>query len=148
MSITLGLFALTIAVVVGVGVGTLAAVQRGGPFDWLSLAVALVGISLPSFVTAARAAARLRRQAATGSRSAGGARLRDMVLPGLALSLVPMAYIARLTRVSMIDVLGSDYVRTARAKGLSRVDRHLEALPAQRVPAGASATSAPPRRAR
>jgi oligopeptide transport system permease protein len=43
-----------------------------------------------------------------------------MVLPVLALSLAPMAYIARLTRVSMIDVLSSDYVRTARAKGLSR----------------------------
>ncbi len=40
--------------------------------------------------------------------------------PGLALSLLPMAYIARLTRVSMLDVLGSDYVRTARAKGLSK----------------------------
>ena len=43
-----------------------------------------------------------------------------MILPGIALSLMPMAYIARLTRVAMIDVLGSDYVRTARAKGLSR----------------------------
>jgi len=44
----------------------------------------------------------------------------DMVLPAVALSLLPMAYITRLTRVSMIDVLGSDYVRTARAKGLSK----------------------------
>jgi oligopeptide transport system permease protein len=43
-----------------------------------------------------------------------------MILPGIALSLAPMAYIARLTRVSMIDVLSSDFVRTARAKGLSR----------------------------
>jgi oligopeptide transport system permease protein len=43
-----------------------------------------------------------------------------MVLPGVALSLSPMAYIVRLTRVSMLDVLGADYVRTARAKGLAR----------------------------
>lgn len=43
-----------------------------------------------------------------------------MVLPGVALSLLPMAYIVRLTRVSMLDVLGADYVRTARAKGLSK----------------------------
>ena len=47
-------------------------------------------------------------------------RFRHGVLPAVALSLLPMAYIARLTRVSMIDVLGSDYVRTARAKGLTR----------------------------
>jgi oligopeptide transport system permease protein len=44
----------------------------------------------------------------------------DIVLPGIALSLLPMAYIARLTRVAMLDVLGSDFVRTARAKGLSK----------------------------
>jgi oligopeptide transport system permease protein len=43
-----------------------------------------------------------------------------MVLPAIALSLLPMAYVTRLTRVSMIDVLGADYVRTARAKGLSK----------------------------
>ena len=47
-------------------------------------------------------------------------RFRHALLPAVALSLLPMAYIARLTRVSMIDVLGSDYVRTARAKGLTR----------------------------
>ena len=50
----------------------------------------------------------------------GWGTLSDMLLPGLALSLAPMAYIVRLTRVSMLDVLGFDYVRTARAKGLSR----------------------------
>jgi len=50
----------------------------------------------------------------------GWGRLSDMVLPGIALSLAPMAYIARLTRVSMIDMLSSDFIRTARAKGLSR----------------------------
>ena len=61
--------------------------------------------------------------------------MSDIVLPGIALSLLPMAYIARLTRVSMLDVLGNDYVRTARAKGLSRDDGDLEALPAQRLPA-------------
>jgi ABC-type dipeptide/oligopeptide/nickel transport system permease component len=46
--------------------------------------------------------------------------LREMVLPGVALALSPMAYIVRLMRVSMLDVLGADYVRTARAKGVSR----------------------------
>src|SRR5205823_1231153 len=53
VSVTLGLFALLIAVLVGVGVGALAAVRRGGVLDWASLSLTLTGISLPSFVTAA-----------------------------------------------------------------------------------------------
>jgi oligopeptide transport system permease protein len=117
VSITLGLFALTIALLMGVGVGTLAAVKRDGPLDWASLSISLVGISLPSFVTAA-----ILLVAAASSRAmpvGGWGHFSDIVLPGIALSLLPMAYIARLTRVAMLDVLGSDYVRTARAKGLS-----------------------------
>src|SRR4051794_2923237 len=51
VSVSLGLFALLIAVYLGVGIGTVAAVHRGGAFDWFSLSVALIGISLPSFVT-------------------------------------------------------------------------------------------------
>jgi oligopeptide transport system permease protein len=118
VSVTLGLFAMVIALFVGVGIGTLAAVKRGGLLDWTSLSVTLVGISLPSFVTAA---VLLVLASFTHRLPIGGwGRLSDMVLPGIALSLAPMAYIARLTRVSMLDVLGSDFVRTARAKGLSK----------------------------
>jgi oligopeptide transport system permease protein len=120
ISVTLGLFALTIAVVAGVAIGTLAAVHRGGVFDWASLSVALIGISMPSFIVAAVLllvfAGTLRWF------PVGGWGLWEMVLPGIALSLAPMAYIARLTRVSMIDVLSSDFVRTARAKGVSRTN--------------------------
>jgi oligopeptide transport system permease protein len=118
VSITLGLFALLIALLVGVGVGTMAAVYRGGVLDWTSLSITLIGISLPSFVTAAvlLVAASMTRGIPVG----GWGNVSQVVLPGLALSLAPMAYIARLTRVAMLDVLGSDYVRTARAKGLSR----------------------------
>ena len=119
VSIALGLMALTIAIVLGVSAGVLAAVRRGGPFDLFSLAVALVGISLPSFVTAGvlllAFAVEMRLFPIGGWRNP-----YELFLPALALSLMPMAYIARLTRVSMIDTLGSDYVRTARAKGLSR----------------------------
>lgn len=119
VSVTLGVFAIVIAVLVGVAVGTLAAVKRGGLFDWFSLTIALAGISLPSFVVASVLlsifAVNLRW---FGVGSWGS--LSDLVLPGVALSLLPMAYIARLTRVAMIDVLSSDYVRTARAKGLSK----------------------------
>lgn len=119
VSISLGLIALAIAVAFGVAAGVLAAVRRGGPFDLFSLAVALVGISLPGFVTAGVLlllfAVKLRWFPIGGWRNP-----YELFLPALALSLMPMAYIARLTRVSMIDTLGSDYVRTARAKGLSR----------------------------
>jgi oligopeptide transport system permease protein len=118
VSVSLGLFALTIALVVGVAVGTLAAVRRGGALDWASLMLTLVGISLPSFVTAA---VMLMLVAKTRWLTAGGwGHVSDMVVPGIALSLAPMAYIVRLMRVAMLDVLGSDYVRTARAKGLSK----------------------------
>ena len=118
VSVTLGLFALTIAVLVGVGVGTLAAVRRGGALDWSSLSITLIGISLPSFVTAALL---LIFAAQTEWLPVGGwGRFSNIVLPGLALALAPMAYIVRLTRVSMLDTLGADFVRTAMAKGLSR----------------------------
>ena len=119
VSVSLGLMALVIAVIVGVAAGVMAAVRRGGPFDLASLGVALVGISLPSFVTAGvlllAFAVQLRWFPIGGWRNP-----YELFLPALALSLMPMAYIARLTRVSMLDTLGSDYVRTARAKGLSR----------------------------
>ncbi len=118
VSVTLGLFALAMALFVGVAVGTLAAVKRDGLLDWASLSISLIGISLPSFVTAAII---LVAAAATQAMPIGGwGRFSDILLPALALSLLPMAYIARLTRVAMLDVLGSDYVRTARAKGLSK----------------------------
>jgi ABC-type dipeptide/oligopeptide/nickel transport system permease component len=119
VSATLGLIAITIAAVGGIFVGTLAAVRRGGALDILSLTISLVGISIPSFVVAALLKALFTRQfpvlPVDGWGSPG-----HIILPALALSLAPMAYISRLTRVSMIDVLSADYVRTARAKGVSR----------------------------
>jgi ABC-type dipeptide/oligopeptide/nickel transport system permease component len=121
ISLEIGISALAIATLGGVFLGTLAAVRRDGPVDWASLMVALAGISIPSFVAAsvliAAFAVRFKIFPADGWQAG---RISDMVLPSLALSLMPMAYLTRLTRVSMIDILGSDYVRTARAKGLSR----------------------------
>jgi oligopeptide transport system permease protein len=119
VSVTLGLAALVIATAVGCGVGVLAAVRRGGLFDVASLALALAGISLPGFVAAGLLLAvfcdKLHWFPAGGWGTA-----RQIVLPSIALALMPLAYIARLTRVAMLDVLGNDYVRTARAKGVSR----------------------------
>jgi oligopeptide transport system permease protein len=127
VSVTLGLGALFIAVTLGVAVGTLSAVNRGGVLDWTSLSITLIGISLPSFVTAAlllMLASGVTYDTASGTVTvlpvSGWGSFSSLVLPSLALALAPMAYITRLTRVSMLDVLGSDYVRTGRAKGLSR----------------------------
>ena len=214
VSVSLGLASVAIALVGGVTLGTVAAVKRNGVMDWTSLAIALMGVSVPSFVAAsmllsgfaftkwfghqlfplggwpsgmdyelaaadtperqallARATPELRKALEHPDQffeytikrdNAGGVTgfevsdrsdvtipsgedwdalmndgpkyyhlrtrwftslwhyLRYMTLPAIALSLLPMAYITRLTRVSMIDVLASDYVRTARAKGLSR----------------------------
>lgn len=118
VSMTLGLFSMCIAVPVGVGVGTLAAVKRGGLIDWASLTIALVGISVPSFVVAS--VLLMFASWSTILPVGGWGSFGHLLLPGLALSLFPMAYIVRLTRVSMLDTLGADFVRTARAKGLSR----------------------------
>lgn len=118
VSVTLGLFAMLIAVPAGVSIGALSAVRRGGLLDWVGLSVALIGICVPSFVIASLLlgfAAWVKVFPIGGWGTVG-----HLILPGLALSLLPMAYITRLTRVSMLDTLGADFVRTARAKGLGR----------------------------
>jgi ABC-type dipeptide/oligopeptide/nickel transport system permease component len=117
--VTLGIFALTIALIFGCGIGVLAAVHRGGFFDFASLAIALIGISLPSFV-AAGLLITIFSDHLHWFPGGGWNGLSSMILPAVALALMPMAYIARLTRVAMLDILGDDYVRTARAKGLPR----------------------------
>ncbi len=118
-SAALGCLAMLIATVGGLGIGVISAVRRGGAMDWIGLSVALVGISLPSFVVAA---VLLMTFAVFWHwfPPNGWGTWRHMVLPSVALSLMPMAYISRLMRVSMLEILSSDYVRTARAKGLSR----------------------------
>jgi oligopeptide transport system permease protein len=121
ISITLGLFALLIATAFGIAIGTLAAIKRGGVLDWLSLCIALIGISIPSFVIAALLLMFSATNTLNGLFAIGRFEQPiDLVLPGIALALAPMAYVTRLTRVSMLDVLSSDFVRTARAKGLSK----------------------------
>lgn len=119
VSMTIGLSALVIAVVVGMTIGTLSAIRRDGVIDYAGMSITLIGISLPSFVTASVLV--LVFGAWLGiARPGSFVGIQDVILPAIALSLMPMAYIVRLQRVSMLDVLGADYVRTARAKGLSK----------------------------
>jgi oligopeptide transport system permease protein len=109
-----------LAVTVGVLLGALAAIRRNTVLDRLLMAVAMTGISIPVFVIAPVLvlflAVKLQWLPAGWSGNEGMARF---LLPVVALALPQIAYIARLTRASMIDVLGSDFVRTARAQGLA-----------------------------
>jgi oligopeptide transport system permease protein len=119
VSVGLGLLAMLLAVIAGVPIGVFSAVRRGGWFDFFGLGVALIGISMPIFVTGM--VLLIVFSVLLDWLPVGGwGTLGQMVLPAVTLSLPFLAYIARLTRLGMLDVLGSDYVRTARAKGLSQ----------------------------
>jgi len=119
VSLLLGAMAMLLAVVVGVGAGTIAALRKDSLLDRTVMALAMTGISIPVFVIAPvlvlYLAVHLQWLPAGWSGTAGGGRF---VLPVISLALPQIAYIARLTRASMIEVLSSDFVRTARAQGL------------------------------
>ena len=119
VSLKLGVLAMLLAIVVGIGAGTLAALRRNSLLDRVTMALAMSGISIPVFVIAPLLilffAVQMQWLPASWSGSSSGWRY---LLPVIALALPQIAYIARLTRASMIEVLGSDFIRTARAQGL------------------------------
>lgn len=117
-SARLGLIAGVIAVVVGVLLGALAALGRGGVWDRLIMVITTTYVSLPAFVTGSVLLLFLSER--WGWFPAHGETWQGQVLPVITLALYPLATIARLTRSSLLDVLGQDYIRTARAKGVSR----------------------------
>lgn len=118
VSISLGLLALTIAAALGLAIGIRAGLRPGSFADGASMAFATVGISLPSFVIGA--ALMLVFALKLGwFPVAGWGGYSHLVLPAVTLSLPYAAYIARLARSGTIDVMSQDFVRTARAKGLS-----------------------------
>ena len=115
-SARLGLCAAAMAIVAGVVLGALAALQRGKLLDKIIQVVTTALVSMPNFVIATLLLivfALNLKWAPTMATQPGG-----MVLPAVSLSLYPMAYVTRLERSAMLDVLGQDYIRTARAKGL------------------------------
>lgn len=119
ISVTLGLSAILIAVLVGVPIGVYSAIQRDRWFDVTSLGFVLIGISVPTFVAGSlllTVFAVYLQVVPIG----GWGTIAHLPLPAVALSLPFIAYIARLTRVGMLDAVGGDFVRTALAKGLSR----------------------------
>jgi oligopeptide transport system permease protein len=123
VSAALGICAYLLALVVGVTMGTLAALRQNSRLDYASMALAMLGISLPNFVLGPILVLvfALSLYWLPPARW-GGFPSWNLVLPVLTLSAVYMAYIARLTRSGMLEVLRSDYIRTARAKGLKERD--------------------------
>lgn len=119
-SLTLGLIAAGISTLFGVLLGAIAALRRNKFIDRVIMVITTAFVSMPSFIMGslllALFAIELHVLPANGSTPAG------LVLPIVTLALYPMAYITRLTRSSMLDVLGQDYIRTARAKGVSGRD--------------------------
>ena len=119
VSLRLGAAAMLLALIVGVSAGTWAALRQNRRTDHVVMAASMTGISIPNFVLAPLLillfAVHLNWLPAGGF---GGGALRNMVLPVIALALPQIAYIARLTRGSMIEVLRSNFIRTARAQGL------------------------------
>ena len=113
----LGVSAFVIAYALAIPLGTLAALHRNSFIDWISMVLALVGVSMPGFWLALLLiyafAVNIRIFPPTGHEG-----IKSLVLPALALGLPRVGKIARLTRSSLLEVIDQDYIRTARAKGL------------------------------
>ncbi|MEA2204284.1 MAG: oligopeptide transport system permease protein [Blastocatellia bacterium] len=120
VSASIGILAYLLALIVGIAFGSLAALKQNSKTDYASMAVAMLGISVPNFVLGPLLVLlfSLTLYWLPPSRW-GGFPSRNLILPVLTLSAIYMAYIARLTRAGMLEVLRSDYIRTARAKGLT-----------------------------
>jgi oligopeptide transport system permease protein len=119
ITMKIGSLAIVLALVLGIGVGITAGLRRNTFLDRLITGVAMIGISVPVFVFAPLMvlvfAVTWKWLPASYAGSSGADRL---IMPVIALALPQIAYIARLTRASLIDVMNSDFVRTARAQGL------------------------------
>ncbi len=119
VSLELGAVALTLAVGFGLALGIAAAMNQNGPIDYLCSFVAMLGVALPNFVLGIFLILFLVLGIHLIPHTGGWNGPVDVILPAIALGMTPLATIARYTRSSMIDVIRSDYVRTARAKGLT-----------------------------
>ena len=119
-SLLLGLCALGFAIGIGVPIGILSAVRRNSWLDWLCMAIAMIGICVPSFTIGPLLQIHVAAHA-PGLKVAGWGNPQDVLLPAFTLGLVSAAYLARLTRGGILEVLSQDFVRTARAKGIAPI---------------------------
>jgi glutathione transport system permease protein len=126
-TIELTLAAIAIGVMMGIPLGVWASLHRNAWPDYLGRLLSLTGLSFPAFVSGILMllvfSIQLNWFPVIGSSVDGGVseRLRNLVLPAFNLGLIMTAYVMRITRASMLEVMGEDYVRTARAKGVRPV---------------------------
>jgi peptide/nickel transport system permease protein len=123
VSIQLGGLAILVAFSSGLVFGVIAAIKQNSWIDYVVTFISTLGITVPNFVVAIWLlllfAVRLRWLPTGGWPSEGGGNWKTMILPVITLALGPSALVARYTRSSMVEVIRSEYIRTARAKGLS-----------------------------
>ena len=117
-SATVGLLAYLLALIVGLAAGIIAALKQNSAFDYGSMALAMVGLSVPNFVLGPILVLVFSLWLFIFPPARWGG-IQSLVLPIITLAAIYMAYIARLTRAGMLEVMRSDYIRTARAKGLN-----------------------------
>lgn len=117
-SLQLGIFAIILSVTAGIVLGIIAALNHRKFLDTFTIFLAVLGVSIPNFVVASALqyflGVKLRWFDVAGLND-----ITDYVMPTIALAVLPAAFIARLTRSSMLEVLTADYIKTARAKGMS-----------------------------
>jgi oligopeptide transport system permease protein len=120
VSVSLGIPATLMALAVGIPAGILAALRKNSFIDYGTMTIAMLGITVPSFVIAPTIALQIAKVVPIFKVAGWGGPL-DWVLPSICLGAATAAYVARITRAGMNDVLNQDYIRTARAKGVSEV---------------------------
>jgi oligopeptide transport system permease protein len=120
VSAILGLEALLISISFGVCLGSLAATYQNKWQDRMAMVIAIIGISVPSFITATILQYIFSIKLGLFPVARWGT-VSHSILPSISLAMLPMAFIARLTRASMLEVMSQDYIRTAKAKGLTSI---------------------------
>jgi oligopeptide transport system permease protein len=120
VSALLGIEAFSLALIGGLSLGTFAAYRAGTFFDYLILFLIMIGVSIPSFIIATLLQYIFALQLDFFPIARWGT-FSHTVLPAIALASLPLAFIARMTRASLLEVLQMDYIKTARAKGLSNL---------------------------
>lgn len=118
VSFALGMEALVIAITFGVALGSIAAIKRSSYIDHSAMTIAVIGISVPNFILASFLQYLFAMKLGWLPVARWG-NFAQSILPAISLSALPMAFIARLIRANMLEVLEQDYIMTARSKGLS-----------------------------
>jgi len=119
-SLVLGVSSMIIAIVIGIPAGIIAALRKNSNIDYITMIIAMFGISIPTFVIGPLIAGQIATRIPL-LKVAGWGDPLDWLLPAITLGVGTGAYLARITRGGMLEVLNQDYIRTARAKGVGQL---------------------------